>query len=97
LRFNGRRELDAIDAFMSDAIDPSSAQSATAVLDKISGAALIEGRQQQTRTEFLTAITEQLLIDNKRERDTEAAVMNMQLGRLRYGADANTAVIAGAA
>jgi hypothetical protein len=97
LRFNGRRELEAIDTFMADAIDPSSEQSATAVLDKISGSALIESRQQQTRAEFLTAITEQLLIDNKRARDTEAAVMNMQLGRLRNGTDANTAFIAGAA
>ena len=97
LRFNGRRELSAIEAFMADAIDPSSEQSATAVLDKISGAELIEGRQQQARVQFLTAIVEQLLVDNKRDRDTEAAVMNMQFGRLRFGPAANAAVIAGAA
>ena len=96
LRVNGRRELAAIEAFMADAIDPSGEQSATAVLDKISGATLIEGRQQQARTEFLTTITEQFLVDNKRDRDTEAALMNMQFGRLRFGADANTAIVAGA-
>ena len=39
---------------------------------------------------------EQLLIDNKRSRDTETAVMNMQLNRLRDGRAANTALLAGA-
>ena len=38
---------------------------------------------RQARMQFLTAIVEQLLVDNKRARDTEAAAMNMQLGRLR--------------
>ena len=40
LRFNGRKhELPAIDALEAHVIDPSNEQSATAVLDKISGAA----------------------------------------------------------
>ena len=47
-------------------------------------------------TRRLTAIVEQLLVDNKRDRDTEAAVMNMQFGRLRFGPAANAAIIAGA-
>ena len=39
LRFNGRKnELPAIDALEHDVIDPSTEQSTTAVLDKISGA-----------------------------------------------------------
>lgn len=97
LRYNGRVENDAIDALEGDVIDPSSAQSATAVADKISGAELIATRQQQARLQFLAAMVEQLLIDNKRDRDTEAAVMNMQLNRLRRGAAANVALIAGAA
>lgn len=83
LRYNGRRELTAIDALESNVIDPSLEQSATAVLDKISGAVLIETRQKQARLQFLTAIVEQMLVDNKRARDTEAVAMNMQLGRLR--------------
>jgi hypothetical protein len=87
LRSNGQRELNAIDALESDVIDPSNDQSATAVLDKISGAALIETRQKQARLRYLTAIAEQLLVDNKRARDTEAATLNMQLRRLR-GSDA---------
>jgi hypothetical protein len=97
LRYNGRRELAAIDALEGDALDPSAAQSATAVLDKISGAGLIRARQQQARLQFLAAIVEQLLVDNKRTRDTEAATMNMQLERLRWGTAANASLVAGAA
>jgi hypothetical protein len=96
LRYNGRREQDAIDALDANVVDPSGAQSATAVLDKISGAGLIRARQQQARIQFLAAIVEQLLVDNKRSRDTEAGAMNMQLGRLRDGRAANTNLLAGA-
>jgi hypothetical protein len=53
LRYNGRRELAAIDVLQDDALDSSATQSATAVLDKISGAGLIRGRQQQARVQFL--------------------------------------------
>src|SRR5438132_920619 len=45
LRYNGRKELLAIDALERDALDPSETQSATAILDKISGAGLIGARQ----------------------------------------------------
>lgn len=83
LRPQGKREMRAIDALERDVVDPSPAQSATAVLDKISAAALIETRQKQSRLLFLTALVEQLIVDNKRARDTETAGMNMQLGRLR--------------
>lgn len=96
LRYNGRKEQAAIDALDADVIDPSPSQSATAILDKISGASLIRARQQQARLQFLTGIVEQMLIDNKRSRDTETAVMNMQLYRLRDGRAANSSLIAGA-
>lgn len=95
LRSNGRRELNAINALESDALDPSLTQSATAVLDKISGAGLIRARQQQARIQFLAAIVEQLLVDNKRARDTETAVMNMQLGRLKDGHAAGASLVGG--
>ena len=49
LRYNGRSELAAIEALEGHVIDPSQTQSTTAVLDKISGAALIGARQQQAR------------------------------------------------
>jgi hypothetical protein len=97
LRYNSRRELAAISALQDDALDPSSDQSATAVLDKISGASLIRAHQQQARMQYLAAIVEQLLVDNKRDRDTEAAVMNMQLERLRWGAAANRSLVTGSA
>lgn len=97
LRYNGRRELAAIDALEHDTVDPSPTQSATAVLDKISGAEAIRARQQQARIQFLAGIVEQLLVDNKRSRDTEAATMNMQLARLRYGQVASTSLVVGAA
>ncbi len=97
LRDNGRKELAAIVALQDDALDPSTDQSATAVLDKISGAGLIRAQQQQARMQFLAGIVEQLLVDNKRARDSETATMNMQLERLRWGTPANQNLVAGAA
>jgi len=97
LRYNGRQELAAIEALESDALDPSLTQGTTAVVEKISGANLIRARQQQARIGFLTGMVEQLLIDNKRSRDTEVAAMNMQLERLMYGSSISANVTAGAA
>src|SRR5262249_23132542 len=77
VRYNGRQELAAIRVLESDVIDPSQEQSATAVLQKLSGASLIGSRQRQARSQLLVGIVEQLLVDSKRARDTEAAVMNM--------------------
>jgi hypothetical protein len=96
LRYNGRKkELPAIDALEAHVIDPSNEQSATAVLDKISGAVLIAARQRQARAQLLAGIVEHLLIDNKRARDAEATAMNMQLVRWRDGRAANEAFVAG--
>lgn len=83
LRWNSPRELTAIDALESDVTNPSDLQSATAVLDKVSAATLLETRQKQARLQYLSAIVEQLVVDNKRARDAEAGVLNMQLHRLR--------------
>lgn len=83
LRWDASAEFAAIDGFEADVADPSELQSTTAVIDKLSGAALIEARQKQDRLQYLTAITEQLVLDNKRARDTESALLNMQLHRLR--------------
>jgi hypothetical protein len=94
-RFNGRRELAAITALETDVLDPSGEQSATAVLDKISGALLVGGRQRQTRTQLLASVLEQLVVESKRARDTEAVVMNLQLVTWRDGRAANAAFVAG--
>jgi hypothetical protein len=96
LRYNGRREQLAIEALEADVTDGSLEQSATAVLDKISGAVLIGTRQRQARTHLLAAAVEQLLLDNKRARDTEANSMNMQLVAWRHRQAANAAFAAGA-
>lgn len=66
------------------------------MLDKISGSVLVETRQKQARLQLLAAVAEQLLVENKRSRDTETGVMNMQLGRLRDGRAANTSLLSGA-
>ena len=70
---------------------------ATAVLDKMSGAVLIAARQRQARAQLLAGIVEQLLVESKRARDTEAAAMNMQLVTWRDGRAANEAFVSGTA
>jgi len=91
VRFNGRREQVAIDQLDFDALDPSDEQSTTAVAEKLSGAAVIAARQRQARAQLLVGIVEQLLVDSKRSRDTEASLMNMQLTTWRIARPANTA------
>ena len=81
LRFAGRAELNAIEALDSDVTDGSLEHSATAVLDKLSGATLIAARQRQARGGLLIGLVEQLAVDTKRERDTHAAALNMQLSQ----------------
>jgi hypothetical protein len=96
LRFNGRRqELQAINALETHVVDPSNEQSATAVLDKISGGVLIGARQRQARVQLLAAVVEQLLVDSKRARDTDASVLNMQLVTWRDRRAANEALAVG--
>jgi hypothetical protein len=95
LRYNGRQEQAAIENLEAQVIDPSQAQSTTAVLDKISGAALLGARQRQARTQFLAGIVEQLLVDTKRARDTDATAINMQLTTWRDGTAVNAAFVAG--
>ncbi|MGH9159345.1 MAG: hypothetical protein ACRD2X_05090, partial [Vicinamibacteraceae bacterium] len=96
LRYNGRRELRAIEALERHVLDPSEEQSATAITDKISGAVLIAARQRQARVQLLTALLEQLLVDNKRARDADVARLNMQLGQLRRASAGNARLLAGA-
>jgi len=95
-RYNGRRELAAIEALQGDVTNDSQEQSTTAVLDKISGAGLIGARQRQARIQLLDGIVEQLLVESKRARDTETAAMNMQLIAWRDRAAMNQAFVAGA-
>jgi hypothetical protein len=96
LRLLGRKnELQAIDALERDVVDPSSVQSTTAVLDKISGAALIGARQRQARIQLLVGMVEQLLVDSKRARDTDTAALAMQIVTWRDGRAAGQGFVAG--
>ena len=96
LRWLGRKnELPAIDALERDVSDPSGVQSTTAVLDKISGAALIGARQRQARIQLLVGVVEQLLVDSKRARDTDTAELAMQIVTWRDGRAAANAFVAG--
>ena len=96
VRFNGRRELNAIEALERHVVDPSLEQSATAVLDKISGSSLVAARQRQARVQLLAGVVEQLLIDTKRARAADVAAMNMQITTWRDGRATNAAFVAGA-
>jgi hypothetical protein len=95
VRYNGRFDIRAIDALEAHVIDPSLEQSATAVLDKISGAALIGAKQRQARAQMLSGLVEQLLVETKRARDTDAAAINMQLTTWRDAKAANDAFVTG--
>jgi hypothetical protein len=96
LRSNGRRaELAAVEALQRQVTDPSQEQSTTAVLEKINGATLIGARQRQARLQLMTDVVEQLLIDTKRARDTEATSLNMQLTTWRDGDLVNHAFASG--
>jgi hypothetical protein len=95
LRFNGRRELQAIERLEADVTNNSQEQSTTAVLDKISGAVLVGARQRQARSQLLTGIVEQLLVDGKRARDTEALAVNMQLATWRNRSQVDAAFVRG--
>jgi len=62
----------------------------------VSGAVLIGTRQRQARLQLVTGLVEQLLVDSKRARDTEALSLNMQVTSWRQARQANTAFRAGA-
>jgi conjugal transfer/entry exclusion protein len=67
----------------------------TAVLDKLSAAELLGRRQDMATNQLLSHALEQLLARNKRERDTEAETINMQLTSWRDSKAANDAFAAG--
>jgi hypothetical protein len=85
--------MDALEAHVTD---PSTTQSATAVLDKIAGAGLVGARQRQARVRLLVAFVEQLLVDAKRARDTDTVVINSQLATWHGASAVNHAFASGA-
>lgn len=69
----------------------------TAVLDKVAAGELLARRQDMASNQLLSHVLEQLLARSKRERDTEAASMNMRLIGIRDGATVGGNLLRGAA
>lgn len=88
IRFNGRRVLEAIQEMENDAIAASDTyHTQTALLNKINGTSVLGLRIAERSTQFLMHTLEQLLVDNKRKRDSEAKLMNAVITQWRYGQD----------
>jgi hypothetical protein len=67
----------------------------TAILDKIAAGELLGRRQDMATNQLLSHALEQLLARGKRQRDTEATTMNMQLVTWRDGRAVNEALVNG--
>jgi hypothetical protein len=87
IRYNGRSVLQSILNMETDAFDESdSFNSQIAVLNKINGANVLGLRINETTSQFLMHILEQLLVQNIRARDAEAAAMDARLYQWQFGA-----------
>jgi hypothetical protein len=67
----------------------------TAILDKVAAGELLGRRQDMLSNQLLSHALEQLLARGKRQRDTEAATINMQLTMWRDARAANAAFVTG--
>lgn len=67
----------------------------TAILDKVAAGELLGRRQDMATNQLLSHALEQLLAKGKRQRDTEATTMNMQLVTWRDGRAVNDAMAVG--
>ena len=93
--YHGRLQ-DAVQSLESDVLNGLTRyHEMTAVLDKIAAGELLARRQDMLSNQLLSHALEQLLARGKRQRDTEAATMNMQLVTWRDGRAANEAFVAG--
>lgn len=86
----------AVQALESDVLNSSSSyHEMTAILDKVAAGELLGRRLDMAANQLLSHALEQLLARSKRQRDTEAATLNMQLVTWRDGEAANRAFRAG--
>ena len=67
----------------------------TAILDKIAAGELLGRRQDMATNQLLSHALEQMLAKGKRQRDTEATTMNMQLVTWRDARAVNDAMVVG--
>lgn len=88
---------NAVQALERDVLNSSSSyHEMTAILDKVAAGELLGRRQDMATNQLLSHALEQLLARGKRQRDTEAATLNMQLATWRDAEAANRAFRAGA-
>ena len=86
----------AVQALENDVLQSgSSYHELTAILDKLAAGELLGRRQDMAANQLLSHTLEQLLARSKRQRDTEALTLNMQLVTWRDGEAANQAFRAG--
>jgi conjugal transfer/entry exclusion protein len=82
----------AVQALESDVLNSSSSyHEMTTILDKVAAGELLGRRQDMATNQLLSHALEQLLARSKRQRDTEASTLNMQLVTWRDGDAANRA------
>ena len=95
--YSGRTQ-QAINALQGDVLNGLARyHELTAILDKVAVGELIGRRQDMATNQLLSHALEQLLARGKRQRDTEAATMNMRLFGMRDSRVAGTSVIRGVA
>lgn len=86
-RTNGPFALSTIQNMEDDAVaSPDEYHTQVALLNKINGATVLALRLNETASELQLHILEQLLVQNKRNRDAEAQMMDAHLFQWRYGA-----------
>ena len=87
VRANGKLILQTIQSMDTDATAASDTyHSQVALLNKINAASVLGLRIGAQSNQFLMDTLEQLLVENKRKRDTEAKAMNATIHQWRYGA-----------
>jgi hypothetical protein len=85
-RANGRQILQTIQSMDADAFSvDDSYQTQTAILNKINTASVLGLRIGAQSNQFLMDALEQMLVENKRRRDTEAKAMDATIHQWRYG------------
>jgi hypothetical protein len=96
VRGNHRELQQAVQALEGDVLNGLQRyHEMTAILDKIAAGELLARRQDMATNQLLSHALEQLLARGKRQRDTEASVLNMQLVTWRDARGANEAFVAG--
>lgn len=87
LRAQGVANVRTIQAMEDDAVSGDAGyHTQTALLNKINGANVLNLRIAEQSSQSLLHVVEQMLVTNKRQRDTEAKHMDAQIYQWRFGA-----------